>query len=95
MSSEHWNYRETHPSTRNEGRGAAQSSPRTAQLGGDGFGAGADGAGKHTWVPRLGQGQGMGWGGEEQTNRDERGGTRDGAAEGREKERGREICTKK
>lgn len=62
MSSEHWNYRETRPSTRNEGRGAAQSSPGTAQLGGDGFGAGADGAGKHTWGPQAGAGAGQGMG---------------------------------
>lgn len=80
-----------------ETKAEAQSSPRTAQLGGDGFGAGQMGLASTPGVPRLGQGQGMGLVegvGEEQTNRDERGGKRDGAAEGREGEGERDLYKK-
>lgn len=72
-----------------ETKAEAQSSPRTAQLGGDGFGAGQRGLASKPGVTRLGQGRG--WGGEvKQTNRNEKGWWGEGQSSGREREGERE-----
>lgn len=95
MLSEHWNYRETHPSTRNEGRGAELTQDRTTGRGR--LRGWADGTGKQTWGHQAGAGAGVG-GGVKQTNRNERGwGGEEGQSSGRERggEREREKFVQK
>lgn len=78
-----------------ETKAEAQSSPRTARRGGDGFGAGQMGPASKPGVTRLGQGRDWG-GGVKQTNRNERGWRGEGQSSGRERggERERDLYKK-